>query len=85
VAPFKEPQSIYVAGFPRNQFIGVHRLGEISKASGFDDFVSGLGNRISDYESYLMGHGQQQAKLQTAQDIQRNLLISQYKPSRPRF
>ena len=42
---------MYVTVFPRNQFIGIHRSGEIHKASGFDEFVMEISKQISLYES----------------------------------
>jgi hypothetical protein len=43
--------SMYVTVFPRIQFIGIHRSGEIQKASGFDKFVMDISELVAQYES----------------------------------
>jgi len=42
---------MYITDFPRIQFIGIHRSGEIQKASGFDEFVKDISKLVAQYES----------------------------------
>lgn len=45
--------STYVAPFSRNDFIEIHRNGATQKALAFEEFVKGLSEQVSQYESHL--------------------------------
>lgn len=60
---------MYVTEFPRIQFIGIHRSGEVQQASGFDEFVKEISKLVEQYESA----GQVQPLKQASQQLRQGL------------
>jgi hypothetical protein len=65
---------VYVARFPRAQFIEIHRSGATQMArDSFDEFVKELSTSVANYELQLQAQTLQRASLQPLQGFERYL------------